>query len=293
MMRSDSVRSSDPVQCTSMMKTSDPLGDKVESTPTVVQLSENNNANEKPFIVSSTLNGDSEPNYCCFKARNYILFILICILILYLYVYEVFIIKDTYFFDSDKDEYFHYLQVLGDRVLLSSYQKIISWINITITAIGILGVSRRSSVVINFFLAGYSLIFTCQCITFITVWHMQHGTRDYTQSLSSSYISTINYMESIMEYISIIDFVAIEIILRGIFGISFWTRPTTVTLVADELKNKYQFDKLKTLVFTIYLISHVLVSIFLVFIPVFKYARFLRKKGAIRSFRKKFKNQNA
>ena len=105
------------------------------SAPTVVQVSKNNNAIKQPL----------EPKYCCFKARNYILFILIFRILLDIGATISVVVSDKY---SDKINH-----------------KILSVIPISITALGITGVRKRSCAIFTIFLALKMIYFTHWFIT--------------------------------------------------------------------------------------------------------------------------------
>ena len=114
------------------MKTSVPPAYKFELEPTVVQVSKNNIAIKQP----------SEPKYCCFKARNYILFALIFRILLFIGA----VIYDAVIYDD-----------------LSL--KIIGLIFTASAALGILGVQRRSYAIVAGFLAVDMMTFIYVFIT--------------------------------------------------------------------------------------------------------------------------------
>ena len=114
------------------MTTSIPPAYTVESAPTVVQVPKNNNAIKQP----------SEPKYCCFKARNYILFVLILRILLFIGAAILCA-----------------LSIVCSPYALS--MKLIGLIITTSAALGIVGVQRRSYAIFAGFLAVDMM--TCLC----------------------------------------------------------------------------------------------------------------------------------
>ena len=124
------------------MKTSVPPAYKIEPESTVVEVSKNNNANEQP----------PEPKFCCFKARDYILFVQIFTSLEPIDRFKSYILFAV--FDAVSDEYD-----------LTITKMILSVILLTAATLGIVAVQRKSYGIFAICVALEMLWFTYSFVT--------------------------------------------------------------------------------------------------------------------------------
>ena len=189
------------------MKTSVPPAYKIEPESTVVEVSNNTNAKEQP----------SEPKFCCFKARNYILF---------LQIFKILLL--TGFADSvavcDKC----HLTVTGKELLVIFF---------TTAALGIIGVRRRSYGIFAIYLALEMILFTrwfvtkCKEATKVPYYHYYYHDYYYDYSMDVK----IPYAANLI----MVSLGAIFFFFMPVIKYAWFLRATQTNSTPPSLKSKF------------------------------------------------------
>jgi len=254
------------------MKTSAPPRYKVESAPTVVEISKSN-ANEEPLIVSVTSKGELEPKFCCFKAKNYISFSLICqiLVVIGLTIYAC---------------------ITFEQAMPTSI-KILPFMHIAITALGLMGILQKNFAVFSGFIGLNTINIIYTIIVLVFQYDPKNSSSLSTSSISFDYddIGTAIDMdwdlidrridfefESFMKIMEMKYDVSTSPVDNGISDLD-WEK-FKVRRSSDDFNTSPVDSQVDLPNFLICgLIAYVLSSIFLIYLPAIKHAWFLRKRG--------------